>query len=453
MAAKFRVCTVVLMSIFVLGFNSPLHAGGGLSNVIPGRYIVVLNDSVSSPADVARGMAARHGLILNHVYSVALKGFAAQIPAQKLSKLEADPRVNYIEPDLVVHAIKGKPPGKGGGGGGETAPEQVIPTGVKRIGADISTTASIDGTDDRVDVDIAIIDTGVSPTHPDLNFYRGITVAGSGKPAGEDDNGHGSHVAGIAAAIDNGAGVVGVAPGARIWSVKVLNKFGSGSIGGVIAGIDWVTKYASEIEVANLSLGATGASDSLRTALANSVAAGIFYAVAAGNGNRDVYGSDGKINKNNDLIRDDSIPAAYPEVATVSALADSDGAPGATGGKTSYGPDDTLATFSNYSNSVTAGNPVTSPGGAIDVAAPGVDINSTWKKAGYNTISGTSMASPHLAGAAALYISVNGKPVDGAGVAAARQALIDGGFSQGGASGFTGDKDNNPEPLLNAGNL
>ena len=449
MAAKFRICAVVLMSVFILGFHSPLHAGGSLGNVIPGRYIVVLKDSVSSPADVARDMAARHGLIQQHIYSVAIKGFSAQIPASRLADAESDPRVDYIEPDLAVQAIKGKPPGKGGGGGGdETPPEQVIPTGVKRIAANISTTASIDGTDDRVDVDIAIIDTGVSPTHPELNFYRGVTVAGSGKPAGEDDNGHGSHVAGTAAAIDNGAGVVGVAPGARIWSVKVLNKFGSGSIGGVIAGIDWVTRYASEIESANMSLGATGTSNSLRTALANSVAAGIFYAVAAGNGNRDVYGPDGTFNTG-----DDSIPAAYPEVAAVSALADSDGADGGTGGNTSYGPDDTLATFSNYSNSVVAGNPVVSPGGAIDVAAPGVDIYSTWKKTGYNTISGTSMASPHLAGAAALYIAVNGKPSNGAGVAAVRQALIDTAYPQNGASGFSGDKDNNSEPLLNAGNL
>ena len=447
MGYKFRICAALFLSIFFLGFNSPLHAGG-LNNAIPGHYIVVLKNSVSSPTDVAREMTARHGLIQQHIYSVAIKGFSAQIPASRLAGMKADPRVDYIEPDLVVNAIKGKPPGKGGGGGEEPAPAQTVPTGIKRIGANTSTTASIDGTDDRVDVDIAIIDTGISSTHTDLNFYRGITVTGSGKAGGEDDNGHGSHVAGSAAAIDNGGGVVGVAPGARLWSVKVLNRFGSGSIGGVIAGIDWVTQYASEIEVANLSLSATGTSNSFRTALANSVAAGIFYAVAAGNNNRDVYGSDGSFNTG-----DDTIPAAYPEVAAVSALADSDGAIGGTGGNSSYGADDTLATFSNYSKSVVAGNPVTSPGGAIDVAAPGVDIYSTWKKAGYNTISGTSMASPHLAGAAALHIAVNGKPYDAAGVAAVRQALIDSGFSQSGASGFSGDKDNNPEPLLIAGNL
>ena len=442
MGVKFSICTVVLLSVFVLGFNSPLHAGGGPGSVIPGRYIVVLHDSVSSPAVVARDMAARHGLIPQHIYSVAIKGFSAQIPASRLADVESDPSVDYVEPDLVVQAIKGKPPGTPGGGGGgeEPAPEQTVPTGIKRIGA------SIDGT---VNADIAIIDTGVSSTHPDLNFYRGVTVTGSGKAGGEDDNGHGSHVAGSAAAIDNGIGVVGVAPGARIWSVKVLNRFGSGSIGGVIAGIDWLTQYASEIESANMSLSATGRSDSFRQALANSVAAGIFYAVAAGNGKRDVYGTDGKFNTGDD----DTIPAAYPEVATVSALADSDGLRGGIGGKTSYGLDDTFATFSNYSKSVVANNPVSSPGGAIDLAAPGVDIYSTWKKAGYNTISGTSMAAPHLAGAAAAYIAVNGKPANGAGVAAVRQALIYGGFPQGGADGFKGDKDNNPEPLLNAGDL
>ncbi|MBI5599390.1 MAG: S8 family serine peptidase, partial [Deltaproteobacteria bacterium] len=308
--------------------------------------------------------------------------------------------------------------------------------------------ARINGVDERVDVDIAIIDTGVSRYHPDLNFYRGITVSGAGKAGGDDDNGHGSHVAGTAAAIDNGIGVVGVAPGARLWSAKVLNKYGSGTMSGVIAGIDWVTQNANQIEVANMSLGAIGRSDALRLAIGRSVAAGVFYAVAAGNSGQDVYGSDGVFN-----TYDDFIPAAYPEVAAVSAMADSDGQSGGLGGATSWGADDTLAVFSNFSRSVTSTNPAASPGAAIDLAAPGVSIRSTWKGTGYNTISGTSMASPHVAGSAALYIAGHGKPVDASGVASVRQALIDLGSPQSGPNGFSADKDTNPEPLLDAANL
>jgi len=255
-------------------------------------------------------------------------------------------------------------------------------------------------------------------------------------------------VAGIAAAIDNDFGVVGVAPGARLWAVKVLNKWGSGSLSGVIAGIDWVTEHASEIEVANLSLGTVGKSDAFRLALQNSTAAGIFYAVAAGNSRKDVYGDDGTFDTG-----DDFIPAAYPEVAAVSAIADSDGEPGGLGPSTSWGDDDTLALFSNFSRDVVVDNPVIAYGAAIDVAAPGVDILSTWKGNEYNTLSGTSMASPHVAGRAASYIALHGKPLDAEGVATVRQALISGGALQDGPKGFTLDFDENPEPLVDAETL
>ena len=422
---------ILTLAFMVAGYSSA-QTPGRSGEVIPGQFIVVLNDDVANPADVAQELSARHGLALGHVYHVALKGFSAHIPAQRLSAVQSDPRVSFVEPDGIAYAIDGQGSGKGGGGGKGQQPPQETPTGIDRIDAERSEPADID-------VDIAIIDTGVCKTHPDLNFYRGYTVRGAGTGGGNDDNGHGSHVAGTAAAVDNGIGVVGVAPGARIWSVKVLNKQGYGSWSGVIAGIDYVTLHADEIDVANMSLGGTGISDALRLALQNSVAAGVFYAVAAGNDSEDVYGYDGTFGTG-----DDHVPAAYPEVAAVSAMADYDGKPST---------DDTFASFSNFSESVVEGNPVTSPGAAIDLAAPGVNIKSTYLANGYATGSGTSMASPHVAGAAALYISVNGKPTSAAGVAAVRQALIYAGASQSGPKGFTGDPDANPEPLADAERL
>jgi len=198
-------------------------------------------------------------------------------------------------------------------------------------------------------------------------------------------------VAGIIAALDNSIGVVGVAPQAKLIPVKVLDRTGSGTWSSVICGIDWVTANASSlgIKVANMSLGGTGTSDNncgntnsdaLHKAVCRSRDAGVTYVVAAGNES----GSASKL-----------VPAAYDDaVITVSALADSDGKPGGLGPKTSYGPDDTFATFSNY-------------GSIVDLGAPGVSIYSTYKGGKYATMSGTSMASPHVAGVAALYISGN----------------------------------------------
>jgi subtilisin family serine protease len=272
--------------------------------------------------------------------------------------------VDYIEADLIAQAVG-----------------QIVPDGVARIGAELNTTADIDGVDDsRVDVDIAIIDTGIDLDHPDLDVIDNVNFSNT-KRSGDDDNGHGTHVAGTAAAIDNDFGVVGVAPGARLWAGKVLDRRGSGFFSDVIAGIDYVTDNADLIEVANMSLSGTGSLASLHTAIKNSVNAGVVYVVAAGNSSKDIYGGDGIFGGSDDVI-----PAAYPEVAAISAINDAD---------------DTFAGFSNFS-----------AGAAIDLAAPGVNILSTWRGGGYNTISGTSMSSPHVAGAAALEAATNGRAGD-----------------------------------------
>lgn len=398
---------------------------------IPAQYIVVLRNDVTDPATAAEDIAQKHGLALGLVYKHALKGFSAKIPAQVLDKLESDARVSYVEQDQLVQAFilqpqhhqSGHEGGQGKPAGTTTQPAEVIPTGINRIDAE----RSIERT---VDVDIAIIDTGIDLKHPDLNVVRGVTCSGAGKPGGNDDNGHGTHVAGTAAAKDNAIGVVGVAPGAKLWAVKVLDKFGSGTISCVIAGVDYVTANAAEIEVANMSLGCRCHSDALHTAVKNSVAAGVTYTVAAGNSASDVKDFD---------------PASYPEVITVSAIADSDGKCGGQGTATNYGADDTFATFSNF-------------GSGVDLAASGVDIFSTYKGQGYATASGTSMASPHVAGVAGLYKASN-PSVSPAGV---QNALVTSGIPQtqvcdtalnNGAGGFTADPDASPEPLVYAGSL
>lgn len=222
----------------------------------------------------------------------------------------------------------------------------------------------------------------------------------------------------------------------------------SGLLSWVLAGIDYVAGNAGYIEVANMSLGSVGYSQAERDAIITWVNQGVVFVVAAGNSGKDVYGDDAIFQTD-----DDYIPAAFPEVAAVSALADSDGQEGGSGAPTTYGPDDTLAVFSNFSNSVVEGNPVLSPGAAIDFAAPGVNILSTYKNGGYAIGSGTSMASPHGAGSAALYIARYGRASDSQGVAAIRQASIDSAEPQTLWGPLdTQDPDSQQEGLVNAEN-
>jgi subtilisin family serine protease len=389
------------------------------------RYIVVFNDRVTNPAAAASQFAGKSGIQVGHVYENAIRGFSASLPEQALNGLKNHPLISYIEPDLEMFAIA-----------------QTIPTGIRRISA----TAGIYGDNSAADVDVAIIDTGIDKEHSDLyvvggvRYYLGLFTDSKY----DDDNGHGSHVAGIVAARDNDIGVVGIVPGARLYAVKVLNRSGSGYLSDIIKGIDWVRARASTIEVINMSLGGTGTSTSYRTALANCVDAGIVVVVAAGNSGIDVFGNDKVFGTS-----DDYIPASYPEVAAISAMADSDGAPGGKGSATDYGPDDSFATFSNFSGLTAPGNPVNSPGNAIDLLLPGVSILSCYKDNNYATMSGTSMASPHGAGLAAKYIIENGKPSNATGVYAVRQALISAGKAQTSAEGLKvlNDPDGKLEPI------
>jgi subtilisin family serine protease len=368
-----RIGAVIITAVVVLAGMTAAPGFVGASAGPRRDYIVVLHDGADSGA-VAADHARRHGAHVRHVYRHALSGYAATMTEAAAGRVVHDPRVRSIELDQQA-----------------TIADQVAPTGVRRIFAPGNANLDIDGTDDlRVDVDVAIIDTGVDLDHPDLHVNTSgsvncLTSSGnifnrtySCTSGGDDDNGHGSHVAGTVAALDNSIGVVGVAPGARLWAVKVLDRRGSGPIGAIVAGIDWVTGHAHEIEVANMSLGCECTSPAMNDAIRNSVAAGVTYVVAAGNNDKDASTFS---------------PANHPDVITVSALADFNGLPGGGAAPTCRtDEDDTLANFSNF-------------GSLIEIAAPGVCIRSTVPGGGYDTYSGTSMASPHVAGAAALLAS------------------------------------------------
>jgi subtilisin len=359
-------------ALAVLAVPASAQAPAADPGRIPGAWIVVLEDE-AAPERVASEHARRHSAQVDHVYRHALKGYAARMSEQAASRVAQDPRVRSVQPDRVVTAF---------------ADGQSVPTGIDRIDGEMSSAVSGDGAG-AVGVDVAVIDTGIDLDHPDLTVVGGKNCS-TGRSY-DDGNGHGTHVAGTIAAKDDGSGVVGVAPGARLWAVRVLDNRGSGSWSSVTCGVDWVTGKGG-IEVANMSLGGGGSdpedgvvddcetTDSLHDAICRSVASGVTYAVAAGNSAVDAEGF---------------VPAAYDEVITVSALADFNGLPGGGAAATCRTDvDETFADFSNY-------------GLDVDLIAPGVCINSTWKGGGYKTISGTSMASPHVAGAAALYKASN----------------------------------------------
>jgi len=340
-----------------------------------------------------------------------IKGVVVLIPPARFGEYKADPRVKDVEADKLMFAF-GKPPAPPGRDKEpEPQPPQDIPTGVDRIDAELNSN-TVSG------IKVAIIDTGIDLDHPDLNVVGNVNFVNE-KKSGDDDNGHGTHVAGIVAALDNSIGVVGVAPGAELYAVKVLDRRGSGWMSDVIAGIGWAADNG--MDVANMSLGAKGTSNALHDAVINATNKGVAIVVAAGNDNADANAY---------------IPATYDEVITVSAIADSDGKYGGLGDPTKYGADDTFASFSNW-------------GEDVDLAAPGVDIYSTWKGADYKAESGTSMACPHVTGAAALY-SAQYRATNGVSPTPAQvlSGLIGAGTPQTAAEGFTGDPDIFSEPLV-----
>ena len=378
-----------------------------MGDIIPGQYIVVLKEDSLNLRDLLTEIAEKvniEGSKVLQIYDEVLNGFAIKVPNERIIEaLEQNPFVDYIEKDKVVKISA-----------------QTLPKGINRVDGDISFTRSGNGYG-MINTDIAILDTGIHTSHSDLNVYHQKTFV-SGTSSGNDDSGHGTHVAGIAAAKDNSIGVVGIAPGAKLWAIKVLDRNGVGALSTIIKGIDYIRQYASQIEVANLSLSCQCKSTAFDTAINSAVKAGITFVVAAGNSGKDASTFS---------------PANNPNVITVSAIGDSDGKCGAQGPSTGYGSDDTLASFSNY-------------GAVVDMDAPGTKIYSTYKGNSYSTMSGTSMAAPHVAGAAALYESKH----LGASPSEVRNALLNMGISPSltcdgnGRGYFTGDKDSYRERLL-----
>ena len=378
---KRLVCAalIVLLQVVAAGTGSFTQTARAQepfqAQAAPSQYIItVKTGSGFSASSVSSAYAEKSGVKVKHVYDTAIQGFAGSFSDSALAALQKDPNVASITPDLVMRPAS-----------------QLIPTGINRADADLNLTKAGDNSG-SVSVDVAVLDTGVYQ-HSDLNVVGGYDCVGEVGPY-YDPIGHGTHVAGTIGAYDNGDSVVGIAPGARIYSVKVLPAFTDGTMSDVICGLDWVAARSSTIDVVNMSLGGglLGPSEScgvepMHQAFCNVVNRGVTIVVAAGN-----FTDDAKY----------YAPASYNEAITVSAYADLDGKQGGLAG-CHYVPstdatecDDSMASFSNY-------------GQDIDIAAPGVDIKSTAPGGGTATYSGTSMASPHVAGAAALVIAQQGK--------------------------------------------
>jgi subtilisin len=383
---------------------------------VPSPYVVVYKHTVTSVDATTDSLQRGLGFRSSFRYGDALKGFAASLDPQQLTAIRSDPQVDFVEPDIPFMAA-----GMTALTGGETEP-----VGIRRIGA--ATTTLVHSPSGA---NVAVLDTGIDLANSDLDAVSGINCVKSGTAA-KDDNGHGTNVAGIIAAKDQGAGVVGVAPGTKLYAVKVLAKSGMGTLSEILCGINWVTANAAalNIQVANMSLTGSGQNDNNcgntnrdaeHQAICASTAAGVTYVAAAGDGSTNFAGS---------------IPAAYPEVLTVTAMTDTDGISGGLGPAACIRKqaDDAYASYSNYAVSITDQ--------AHTIAAPGTCVVSDGLGGGTSTYWGTSQAAPHVAGTVALCLNDGGTAGPCAGLSSAEvgaRVRADAAADATTSNGFAGD--------------
>jgi subtilisin len=405
----FALPVVLLVAALILATAGATDASGK-----SGDYIVRYKDAAVSVTVTERQRVARSGASIRRlvdrdkvarrirsarsagikparVFRHAIGGFSARLTASQVRRLRADPTVASVELDAPLSVERDRVEGSVVSRG--SISPQRIPTGIKRIYADKQPLAHI-GSRTTTDVDIAVVDTGIA-AHPDLRIAGGVNCTGSGGTSTNDVYGHGTHVAGIIAARDNTLGIVGVVPGARLWAIKSMNDQGRGTTSSIVCGLDWMIgqqltaggprfiaanmSIAGPLEYPNRACGA-GTGDAYHAAICAGMDVGIVFAVAAANDRRVV----------------NQRPAIYDEPITVGALADFDGRPGGRGRQADICPwysrdvDDTYADFSNW-------------GAAVDIIAPGKCILSTYTRGRYAWMSGTSMATPYVAGAIALY--------------------------------------------------
>jgi subtilisin len=398
MSGRIRVVVAIMVAIVLLG--TVPAAASEQENAAASRYIVALSPGAIDEGLDAQTVAAHDGVVVLSDFS-ALHEFSTELDPTQYAAMTTDSNVRSIMPDLTVHLASVD-----------------SDLAMERVQADNVTLP--EGVGSPSDINVAVLDTGIDPNQPALNVVGGYSCISGGASEYGDVNGHGTHVAGIIGATDTGSGIHGVAPGARLWAIKVFDDDGLASLDHFLCGANWVAEHADTIQVVNFSAifignnsGGCGVStaglllDPVHLAVCQIVdQLGIPIVAAAGN-----FGSMSSM----------QLPAAYPEAISVGAIVDTDGLPGGLGPQTQYGLDDQRASFSNYGPTVT-------------LFAPGVDIVSTRPLSGYVSMSGTSMAAPIVTGAVVLYLLAHPDATP----AQIKNALI--------ASGDPGDWA--PQPLL-----
>lgn len=383
--ARFRA-----LPLLALAFSASGCTEGAFKDVLFETYIIKLSAEPAEVAMLVDEIATAYGIQPLHVYENVTQGFQVDLPFGLLEEIEGIEGVEYVvvdEPGDYLPPEDEEEP---------TFTEDEIPEGILRIGGPY--------VGDLSGVFVAVVDTGADLDHPDLNIVAGVDIVGEANGndnGGQDGNGHGTHVAGTIGAIGDGSGVVGVAPGVGIHAVRVLDNSGSGTFGDIIAGLEYVSRNP-EIKIVNMSLGgpgSAGTNNPLAEAIQSLEDSGVVVCIAAGNEGADTA---------------TTIPAAYDLGIVVSAY-------NARGGS-----DRGFADFSNY-------------GDAVDITAPGVGITSTYPDNDYTALSGTSMATPHVAGAIAAYFAEQGTSSP----AAVRNVLINNG-----ENGMEGQSGRHTEPML-----